>query len=103
MKHHEHYLGWTIEWETIDSGEFIIWIFQDWVKPSTGVTQRIHHRLDISEDIEESLDKCREIINSILTVQNACAFRIVREFNDSQMSVLDYQSPVEEDVDKIRF
>jgi hypothetical protein len=106
MKHHEHYYGWTIEYQANDYGENQFWICHDSVNLSSRVTEHVVHELDLDEPIEMGLYICKQIIEDILDAQRKSAFRIVREFNDSQRPPAPATEPPAfdaEDIEKIPF
>jgi hypothetical protein len=109
MKHHEHYYGWTIEYQANDYGENQFWICHDcpnitYVAPR--VIDKVVHELDLNETVEMGLYLCKQIIGDILDAQRLLAFQLVKEFNDSQRPPAPATEPPAfdaEDIEKIPF
>lgn len=76
MRHHEHYLGWTIESEENNGYDREYWICTQCIDIETDSIKTARYSVDVL-----SVDKCKELIRNIIADQITAARKIIASYH----------------------
>ncbi|WP_310482553.1 hypothetical protein [Chamaesiphon sp. VAR_48_metabat_403] len=69
MRHHEHYLGWTIEWEAANDKQLTFWIcYEDINTTANSITKKCL-LMQESRNVDRGIQRSRHIIDQIIWEQ----------------------------------